>query len=160
MNNRDPLLAGRMDLERIGSMGFSAGGAVAVETCRINSRVKCAALLDAYINFTFLPALNSQGLQKPFLAMNRTILDHGLADYSPASQRLYTLATRDAVWLKVTHTGHFTFSDFAWFVEMTADSRRAASAIDACLVWFFDTYFKGEAPPFPTNPEISNVQRK
>jgi hypothetical protein len=27
-------------------------------------------------------------------------------------------------------------------------------------VWFFDTYLKGEAPPFPTNPEIYNVQRK
>jgi hypothetical protein len=29
-----------------------------------------------------------------------------------------------------------------------------------CAVWFFDTYLKGEAPPFPTNPEIYNVQRK
>jgi len=160
MNNSDPLLAGRMDLERIGIMGFSAGGAVAVETCRTNSQVKCAALLDAYINFTFLPALNTQGLQKPFLAMNRTLLDHGLADYSPAGLRLYSLATQEAIWVKIDHTGHFSFTDFAWSIEMTAESRQAALAIDGCLVWFFDTYLKGEAPPFPTNAEIYNVQRK
>ncbi len=33
-------------------------------------------------------------------------------------------------------------------------------ALDACLLWFFDTYLKGETPPFPTNPEIYNLQRK
>jgi hypothetical protein len=32
--------------------------------------------------------------------------------------------------------------------------------MNACFIWFFDTYLKGEAPPFPTNPEIYNVQRK
>jgi len=32
--------------------------------------------------------------------------------------------------------------------------------MDACRLWFFDTYLKGEAPPFPTNLEIYNVQRK
>jgi hypothetical protein len=38
--------------------------------------------------------------------------------------------------------------------------RAPALATDACRVWFFDTYLKGEAPPFPTNPEIYNVQKK
>jgi len=33
-------------------------------------------------------------------------------------------------------------------------------AYNACLAWFFDTFLKGETPPFPTNPEIYNVQRK
>ena len=42
----------------------------------------------------------------------------------------------------------------------TGNSRPGAMAINACLVWFFDTYLKGEAPPFPTNPEIYNVQIK
>ena len=37
---------------------------------------------------------------------------------------------------------------------------RPALAIDACLLWFFDTYLKGENPPFPTRPEIHSVRRK
>ena len=36
----------------------------------------------------------------------------------------------------------------------------AAVAIDAGTLWFFDTYLKGETPPFPTNAEILNVYRK
>jgi hypothetical protein len=33
-------------------------------------------------------------------------------------------------------------------------------AINGCLLWFFDTYLKGEAAPFPTNPEIIELHRK
>jgi hypothetical protein len=43
---------------------------------------------------------------------------------------------------------------------MSSDSRPGAVAVNACLVWFFDTCLKGEAPSFPANPEIFNVQRK
>ena len=160
----DATLAGCLDLTRIGVMGHSMGGGTAAEICRLDSRVKCAALLDPFMffNYGFNPGLNQQGLQKPFLSMNRTVLDHSnlLWDASGDSQRLYTLATHDATWLTITNTGHFAFSDWAWSVEMTSDSRRGAEAIKACLVWFFDTYLKGQAPPFPTNPEIINVRRK
>jgi hypothetical protein len=38
--------------------------------------------------------------------------------------------------------------------------RGPALAIDACLLWFYDKYLKGEEPLFPTNPEIYNVQMK
>ena len=160
IDSSDPLLAGRLDLDRIGMMGMSFGGGTAAETGRLDSRVKCVALLDGYIDFANYSALNSQGLQKPFLAMNRTILNDGMFDCSPASLRLYTLATQDAIWLYITNTRHFAFTDCAWTIEMTSYSRQGAVAIDACLRWFFDTYLKGEAPPFPTNLEISNVQRK
>ena len=162
MDGSDPVLAGRLDLSHIGVTGFSLGGGTAAETCRVASRVQCAALLDPFIMFGFgyYPELNNQGLQKPFLAMNRTVLDHGLSDHSPDAQRLYTLAATNATWLKVANTGHFAFSDCAWAVEMTSSSRQSASAINACLVWFFDTYLKGESPPFPANSELVNVQRK
>jgi hypothetical protein len=158
--NSDPLLAGRLDLDRIGMMGMSFGGGTAAETGRLDSRVKCVALLDGYIDFANYSALDSQGVQRPFLAMNRTILNDGMFDCSPASQRLYSLATQDATWLYITNTRHFAFTDCAWTIDMTSYSRQGAVAIDVCLRWFFDTYLKGEAPPFPTNPEISNVQRK
>ena len=54
---------------------------------------------------------------------------------------------------------HATETDAAWNWEVPW-GRGPALAFDACVVWFFDTHLKGEAPPFPTNPEIYNVQRK
>jgi len=156
----DPLLAGRLDLEHVGVMGHSLGGGVAAETARLESRIRCAALLDAAIDFSFYSVLNSQGLRKPFLAMNSTIPLPGIGDLSSGSQRLFTLATNDATWLKINNTGHFAFSDWAWSVDMTAASRPGAVAVNACLVWFFDTFLKGQTPAFPTNSQLINVQRK
>ncbi len=169
INAADPILAGRLDLGRVGAMGFSLGGGTAAETCRLDSRVKCAALIDPFVMFQFYNGqLYSNGLQKPFLAVNRTILDHpdNLWDASGDSARLYFLATRDATWLSIANTGHFTFADFAWTVELGKDaayparSSRGVPAINACVLWFFDTYLKGEAPAFPNNPEICSLRRK
>src|SRR5262245_5800933 len=113
---------------------MSWGGSTAAETCRSDSRVKCAALLDAAIDTRWTPhaELGRTGLQKPFLAMNRTVLDKGLEDLSPGNQTLYTLARQNATWLKIKNSGHFTFRDFAWTGELTSDSRQAAVAMNAC----------------------------
>lgn len=132
----DALMKGRFDLDRIGIMGMSFGGMVAADTGRVDSRVKCVALLDAAL------ALYTNDLPKPFLSMNRTILDHGIEDLAPGPWRLYTLATTNAIWLKIKNTGHFTFTDFAWMVEITPDSRPGAMAIDACLLSFFNRHLR------------------
>jgi dienelactone hydrolase len=148
LNTGDPLFAGRLDLDRIGVTGVSYGGMV-VETCRSDSRVKCAVLLDA-TNVQLNPA----GLQKPFLVA----LGESNAYYSE-DQWLFSKAIANAVFLQIRGADHGTLSDVAWTGEIPW-GRGPALAIDACYVWFFGTYLKGEAPPFPTNPEIYNVQRK
>ena len=38
--------------------------------------------------------------------------------------------------------------------------RAPTLAMNACRVWFFDTYLKGETPTFPANPEIYNLHIK
>jgi dienelactone hydrolase len=144
IDSSDPLLKGSLDLDRLGIMGMSAGGRIAAETGREDSRIKCVALLDAYIPDDPSGAtLYNKGLPKPFLAMNNTLLDHGLGDFAPGNQRLYTLATNDAILLKIKNAGHFTFTDFAWKVELTSSSRRGAMAINACLLSFFNKYLQG-----------------
>jgi hypothetical protein len=98
--------------------------------------------------------LNSAGLQKPFLV--------ALGQYNSflsEDQWLFDKAVTNAVLLQVRGADHATGCDVAWVAE-TPSGRAPALAFDACVVWFFDTYLKGEAPPFPTNPEIYNVQRK
>jgi dienelactone hydrolase len=162
MDSNDPVLAGRLDLERIGMMGMSYGGGIAAETCRLDSRVKCMALLDGAIfsaPSSSYSELYRRGLQKPFIAMNRTFLDGG-TDFSPDSQKLYTLAGQNAIWLRIKNSHHFTFTDFAWTVELTPYSRQAAQAENACLVWFFDKYLKEKIGPFPTLAEIVDIKAK
>ncbi len=84
---------------------------------------------------------------------------------SPHSQALNSecdtskVILTNAVMLQVRGAEHVTGTDTAWTWEIPW-GRGPALAFDACLLWFFDTYLKGEAPPFPTNPEIYNVQRK
>jgi hypothetical protein len=55
---------------------------------------------------------------------------------------------------------HPDFCDWGWAMNAGPGTRGAALAIDAGTLWLFDTYLKGEAPPFPTNAEIINAQRK
>ena len=92
--------------------------------------------------------------------MNRTLLDHNLPDFSPESQQLYTLAKQNAILLKIASSGHFTFTDFAWTVELTSNNREAALAVNACLLWFFDKHLKDQSSPFPARSEIINLQMK
>src|SRR5439155_23867615 len=98
--------------------------------------------------------LNSAGIQKPFLAMLGE-----MNSFLSEDQWLYNKATTNAVLLQIKGAQHPTGADPAWIWE-TPWGRGPALAIDACQLWFFDTYLKGEAPPFPTNPEIFNVQMK
>ncbi len=148
LNNGDPLFGGRLDLDRIGAFGMSSGGIV-IDTCRSNSLVKCVAIWDGD---SF--AQTAPGLQKPLLAaLGQTNFSYGL------SQWLFGHATTNAVLLQVRGADHITGCDGAWSNEIPW-GRGPALAWDACLVWFFDTYLKGETPQFPTNPEIYNVQRK
>jgi dienelactone hydrolase len=148
LNASDALFAGRLNLDRVGVSGISLGGTV-VETCRSDSRVKCAAIWEG-ANLQ----LNTAGLQKPFLA--------GVAEatlLSSDNEWLFNQALTNAVLLQVRGANHQTGSDAGWTFEVPW-GRAPALAINACFVWFFDTYLKGEAPPFPANPEIYNVQRK
>ena len=65
----------------------------------------------------------------------------------------------NAVFLQIRGADHMTPGDTGWTVEIP-QGRRPALTFDDCAVWLFDTYLKGEAPPFPTNAEIYNVQTK
>ena len=148
LNASDSLFAGRLDLDRVGVQGGSYGGVVA-ETCRRDTRVKCALLYDV-MN---LPT-NPEGLQKPFL------IALGETNYFYASNlAFFNKAVTNAVFLQLHAAGHNTPCDIGWTAELPG-GRGPTLAMNACRLWFFDTYLKGETPPFPNNPEIYNVHLK
>ncbi len=147
LNTSDPLFTGRLDLERIAVYGASAGGMV-VRTCHSDSRVKCVALYDA-TNFD-----PNTRLEKPLL------VGLGQSNYFYSQDlTLFNQAISSAVFFQLQGADHSTPCDIGW-TSQTPGGRGPTLAYSACLVWFFDTYLKGESPPFPTHPQIYNVQRK
>src|SRR5262249_27611810 len=135
MNQDDTWFKGTLDLQRVGTMGWSYGGGVAGEICRTDDRVVAAVFLEAYLQNAH--DLTWNGLHKPFLSI-----------YSVATQGLKTLfdeASQDAYWMRIQGTEHQHFADWlAWIHSPSEASRRAAQAMNACMVSFFNRYLKGE----------------
>src|SRR5579864_6499922 len=59
-------LAGRLDLDHVGILGHSFGGATAAEVCRQDTRCKAGADLDG----TLFGPVAQEGLKQPFLFLN------------------------------------------------------------------------------------------
>lgn len=72
-------------------------------------------------------------------------------------QWMFDQARTHAVFLQVRGGEHLSATDVGWTMQ-TPQGREPALAINAGMVWFFNTYPKGETLPFPANPEIYNVQ--
>lgn len=145
LNASDPIFGGRLDLDRIGIMGWSFGGGTAGEACRLQDRLKAAVLLDGYLGS--MPNLLSKGLAKPFLTMNSS--SSGLASDNTT---LFNKSPKDAYQLSIKDASHEAFTDNAWIIGPAAVTRRRALAMNACLISFFNKHLKGIADTFIENP--------
>jgi dienelactone hydrolase len=152
----DPRFAGRLELGKIAAMGFSWGGATALEFCRADTRCRIAVALDPGGSTT--PELLQDGLQKPSLTINRS--DNG--DCS-----LYDQAAADAVWFQISNTTHGDIGGWAWWpngtiaaVQNAAEINRSANSF---TVWFLNRHLRGsnEVMPVLTDyPRIINFRQK
>ena len=155
LNRDDPRFRGVLDMQRVGTMGWSYGGGVAAEICRTDNRVKATVLLDAYLQNAHDVAW--LGIQKPFL---------GMYNAASAFTTLFDLATRDAVWMNIKNTEHQHFADWRAWISSPADSgRRAGVAMNGCIVSFFDKHLKNRDDhllddPARVYPEIIRFARK
>jgi hypothetical protein len=163
-DSSDAVLAGRLDLGKTGAMGWSFGGSTVAELARVDSRIKCAALLDPAIDPTYVPDLASVGLQKPFLTMSDTLRNPSFlpttSQFTSWSSNLFYLAVTNAAWFQVANANHPNFSDWSWSMNAGPNTRGASLSIAAGTLWFFDAYLKDQTRSFPTNTEILNLRRR
>ena len=170
MNAGNSPLAARINFERVGLLGMSLGGAVAAEMGRTDARIKCVALLDGALHFEVNTQLPTVGVGKPFLAMNNT--DDPEYNFWPECQAIYSVAANHAIRLRIQGSSHMWFTDMAWIAGPSTATRRAALAMDTCILSFFNHYLKdqddhgleasnGQPPPIQqAYPEIIELESK
>jgi predicted dienelactone hydrolase len=160
LNDSDPILAGRLDFERLGIFGHSLGGATAATVMYMDSRFKAGINLDGSLfsakdytlNQPFMLILSDNKLlaaQDPSEASLSTIKDH-CDEMSAFYERLspgYFLTLSG-----VTHNGLISdltlaqtaFPQYLSGLTEGIEPVRAVETISTYVWTFFDQYLKGD----------------
>jgi predicted dienelactone hydrolase len=165
LDRSDDVLAGRLDLDRVGMFGVSLGGAVTGETCKAEPRVRACLPVDV-----FLPAdVVEQGLRQPVMWISRDVGTMRREGWSESDVE-ETHRTMRAVFDRLPGAGyivlvpgmyHADFSDFPLFSPWLAkplglsgalDPHRARVIPDAYALAFFDRHLKGLPAPLLDAP--------
>lgn len=142
----DPLLAGRLDLTRIGSFGHSFGGATALEVCRIDVRCGAAANLDGAL----YGETSLQPTSRPLLLMTSAESTQ-FTETNDAWQNLIENAAEPAYWLELPNSNHFSFTLLPLITPLLApggyDPVAGLHTQDTYLRAFFDQHLRGISSP-------------
>jgi predicted dienelactone hydrolase len=165
----DPGLAGRLDLDCLGTLAMSFGGSTTAVLSQTNDAVKCAAFLDCTFHLEINTQLNQIGFQKPLLAINNDYAAYPAFYFWPESTHLFDRAMTNAVIFQIHKSFHFSFFDFGWFFPVTEPWNPVMPgttvAIDASLVSFFNKFLKAADDHFLDQPpsqyaEVVNFMKK
>jgi predicted dienelactone hydrolase len=148
------LFEGRLDLERVGVMGFSKGGASTGQFCVADERCRAGVNLGG---FMFGDAVESP-LRKPFLFIDH--VEPWCEDCLPIHEHLYQRAESSAYAVQVHGARHMNFTDWSLaggFMKLIGvvgpiDGRRFVELENRYVLAFFDRHLKGEASPFLDGP--------
>jgi predicted dienelactone hydrolase len=162
---------GRLDLSRIGMLGWSFGGATSVEMAIRDPRVKAAVDQDGQL----FGRAQTTGSSKPVLLLHNT--SDPVADAKEADRPVFRkLVDMTRAWTKdfvarstgpvyevsIEKTTHGHFSDLTLFFPRDStrlDPRRAHTIINAYTLDFFEHHLKGRpsellAGPSPRFSEV------
>jgi predicted dienelactone hydrolase len=151
---------GRLDVDRIGMLGWSFGGAAAIEMLRIDPRVKAAVNHDGRL----FGGATTEPITRPFMlfhhgiddaatapavvpAANRQVMREVLAESQLADSTARARSMGDWYDVTIARTNHGHFSDLSLFLAVFSDTtllpgRRAHAIIAAYTGAFFDRYLK------------------
>jgi predicted dienelactone hydrolase len=176
--NRDPAspLAGRLDLGHIGALGWSFGGAVAIELSRSDPRIKAAVDHDGQLG----GAVRDLGTGRPYMQLHNTsdplaglkpedveVMKEAVDRVHAWDRALKEKSTNDWYDVEIKGTTHGSFSDLMLFFPSEPgqiDPRRAHEIINAYTLAFLDQYLRGKtspllAAPSPSFPEATFTKK-
>jgi dienelactone hydrolase len=148
---------GRLDMQRLGMMGHSFGGAQALEFCHEDARCKAGIDIDG----APYGSVVQEGLKQPFLFL---LSDHSGEMRRPESQKIskemqwiYGRLPNGRMMVTIRGANHFSFSDEMLVKNQVAiglmqglgisklEGRRGLAITSEYVHTFFDVYLKGEA---------------
>lgn len=155
---RDPMLAGKLDVARIGSFGHSFGGATALEVCRVDVRCRAAVNMDGGL----YGAIVSQPAVRPLLLMSSAESDQ-YEDTTEEWTRMIENANAPAYWLELPGSTHFSFTITQLLSPILApkdfDPRAGLQIIATYLRIFFDVHLRSmEIPSWEPANEGTDVR--
>jgi dienelactone hydrolase len=144
--------AQQLELEHIGIIGHSYGGATAAETCHLDSRCKVVVNMDGWLYGTIV----KQGLQQPFMFISSETLscDVPCEQAQHRLQNLYRHSKYGSVQLTIKGALHFNFTDIALLMLPQAtrsmgligssDPQRVLRLTSDYLMAFLNLHLKGQ----------------
>jgi pimeloyl-ACP methyl ester carboxylesterase len=168
---------GRLDMQRVGVVGHSLGGATALQFCHDDSRCKAGIDVDG----APLGDVIKADLHQPFMFL---MADHGHGSGSDPENRQVGANVRSIYdrlpvdgrsFIMMRGANHFLFSDDGAMLKspllmralrmlgvVRLDGRRQIALTAHCIHTFFDVYLKGASPSKlknqPQYPELEYVR--
>lgn len=171
MNTSDARFAGHLDLDHVGVMGHSLGGATAAQFCHDDARCKASVDIDGRP----FGSVIQEGVNRPFMFL---MSDHSRETDAESREimgeiaQIYQRLPPASRWqIAIRGTDHFSFTDqllirnqrIIWLMHnrhiIGTDGPRGLAVASGCLRDFFDVYLKGASAQelegeFRSYPEV------
>ncbi len=159
LNRADPngILAGKLDLQRVGVFGVSLGGIVAGVACRLDARLRACLVMDAPMSTDVVKA----GLEQPSMWITRDAAsmrlerqraggwpDAEIEAHQTSMRAVYAGLSGAGYFVRVPGMFHSNFTDIASWTPLAPwlglagpiDERQAHRIINAYSLAFFDRH--------------------
>ena len=156
MNRSKEIFQGRLDLRRIGVMGYSKGGAAAGQACLSEKRCKAGVNLDGFM----YGDVAKKQLTTPFMVMES--IEPWCEDCLPINDLLFHTSKSSIYMLQVEGSSHGNFTDTSALQEYltdqfksvlgSIDGKRFSEIQNTYVLQFFNKYLRALPAPLLDGP--------
>lgn len=147
------LVLDALQLDRVGVVGHSLGGAAVWELARDEERVKAVVLLDASLDLMTLdrsvstPLLNMRQEADSYEEMRRMTSETAARTYIEAQSRLHQRLNGYKSFVRVRDALHISFCDMLWVYGAHVDwqsVRHVNQAVSRAVISFYDQFLRDQ----------------
>lgn len=158
---RESLLVGKLDMDRLGIFGQSFGGVTAVKVCIVDDRCRAGISLDSGLPSDYTGSATDPPLKQPFMFMlNEVAGYYRRSILRRLKSTAYGIAIRGTTHLD--YTDLYLYSPVLKFTQVLGpiEGDRMVKIVNAYTVAFWDEYLRGEISPLldgpsPDYPEVT-----